>query len=525
MQAHFNHIPHSGAHTLEDEIESITTDQIDPESLVTFQSTNNHGNPEVNPTRCRIDKHALLYSAMWIAPVINATNLASQALVGLRSNGKPFPQAVSLSVFAFFNSLAMAGKVTVENMEDTVKAIRNRELPEDMVDQNMSPKKRKALIFLGLAIAIYVASADGVLSKFFADEVPDDLNFSDQIDPSMWDKFSIFLASATAVSIAFGEGLETVAGLQELFGDKGIEYHNSISKWVSRAIGGLGGLFGSGQDILANFIGMQSVFKIASTSWWLLPVGMGGMLNGLTDFSLNGRFNIKNIDALYKTISTRYPTAKESISFLIAATVGGIAAYTTNSLISSFFGTLKETYNIDNEYYDYTATAFSYGAPANDFMTYTGAAYPLAYFAVNKFTNSISSLFSYCCGYGSNNKPSPDTEERKPLLEDQQHVSDTEEVEPQTHTNSKEESREARREQIEYTLPLTDTKHEEIKEDTESFFKQLEKHGGLFQEPPVTFNNFKRLMGAKRTNPEDLTTSSTDPHSMDESRNKNAFEV
>ncbi len=495
MQAHFLHIDH--------EYQPHDHQPRDIEAAVPLVNDANHS--ETAPTGCHIDKHTLLYAALWFAPVISATNLGAQALVGLTTTGKSFAQAVPLSLFDFINSLAMGGKVTVENMQDTIQAIQKGELPEDLIDKNMSSKKRKALIFLGLAITLYVSAGDGILSKFFVSQVPEDLHFDNQINKTGWNAFAIFLASATSVSIAFSEGLETVAALQELFGDKGIEYHNNMSKWLSRTIGGLGGIFGSGEDILASFIGMQTVFNIATNSWWLLPTAVGGCLNGVADFSLNGRFNMKNINSVYTVMSTRYPSLKEAIIFILSAGVGTVAAYTTNSLITSFFGDVREMYQIDNQYYNYTATVFSYGSPANDFMIYTGAAFPLAYFAVDKISNSISSLINYCCPTKNNH---PDNREKQRLLINEA----MEKVALSRHTLLKEQESEKNDAPVDLNIqdsifidmsleshidnipslviPSDSTCEKETSTEDGFSYKDLEKHGGLFQEKQV-FTPFK----------------------------------
>lgn len=349
---------------------------------------------------------------LWAIPCINGVNQMAQTSMSLTKANFSLSILMALSMLSFATSMVMTGRFTIDGIQETYEILKNREIPDDWPE--LSKRKRKLAIGMGALVAAYVVLTDSILSYYYIDSLPEEYKFQKKVN-EYWKILCVFIASITGITTAFGEGIETIIAMQELLGDNELTYTNKLNKFLSLTIGISSGFFGAVQDSIFSFRGMKTVFSINSLPKIAIIASLSSF-NGIADFSLNGRFNIKNINRFIDSFYQDRPNIKNILAFMLSAGMASFMAFVIKNLSRKFWDDISSDFEIES----YTtintiADVVSYGAATNEFIVDTGAFYPVSYFIITKIENAFNHVYEKISNLFY--KPQPiDPEEQKLLL-------------------------------------------------------------------------------------------------------------
>lgn len=319
------------------------------------------------------------FKLIWLVAIVNSINQASQTSMSLRDNHFSISSALVFSTITLITSLAMSGRFAVANVQQLAQSISDQSFMSAW--KEISYSKRAMLISSGLLISSYVIFSDSIQSCFYTQSLPEEYEFQDHVSNTAWKVFSGGMAAVIACNTAFGEAPEILSALREWH----MKDQTFFYKKSAMLLGGSVGLLGAIADGLLAFSGMKKILGISS------HLSVGGItamlfssLNILGDFSLNGRFNIKNIDELMQYLATHRLQVKEISAFLLALIISCMMGYVIHDLVEALLYEESREFGIDHFLFtSFMIHLISYGAGLNELFSDVGALYSSTYEIIN----------------------------------------------------------------------------------------------------------------------------------------------
>lgn len=310
--------------------------------------------------------------------------------------------------FAFATETAMANEFVIKNIDATYHAIRSGALPASW--PNVTGKKVALAATIATLVTGYGAFSYGFESYYFVDGIPSELNIQ---RPPAWIIPSAITATLIGIGAVTAEGVETYRSFRSILSNSRKEYCNRFSRVVSPLTAGVLGLFGSTNNAVSSYVSLTSI--LGSAKGKSTAFAATSSLNLIGSMCMEAPFARDSLDAFFASISTQCPSAKQTISMLLATVGAGLIAYAQYGLAEFFMRETLEDFNIPHA--DSAATVLASGTAAHESLVAVSNLYPIFSYLIDKIEAGIGKIANYLTKDENDKDDIPDANATKEELE------------------------------------------------------------------------------------------------------------
>lgn len=385
-------------------IESVkiktSTSEEDPSEIILFFNENEERLENETFKTTNGNKFKLLVSLFAIFIMLND---ALETLFGVRPT-HALPASIALSVLMATYKLMFNGPATAEGLKETIKMLKNRQLPPELA------KRNKFLLTGILSLVMISCLIDAILSDDFFNSMPDELDIEEEINQMLYRVTAPIMAAVFSFFVTlFSEGIST---FKELLNEEKTEHTSKFSKLLFYLFF-LPSLVASLEELFENFDGTRAVFNISPYSPGIILPLLLAMAGACTDICLTKGLVKEITQEAAKTLQTRSPKKSEISTLLPVLGMAAFVAYVTFYLSRTFTEDAQELYGLDDKVsYDYLRKILAIGAGFGESLTCLLVSFLPLHMGI-QYLGSVFERIKDCCYQSSSTQ-----EERQMLLDD-----------------------------------------------------------------------------------------------------------